>query len=92
MSKPKAAGPQVRQAPQSGSGSYPALGVHDPGSTEIIDVEGQDSSVIGMQRDIWLRVTWWIGQLPSDDPRRRLLQLAELRRDARLADVLLRHL
>lgn len=89
MIKPKAADPRAPQPLQSGSGSYPAV---DPGSTEIIDIEGQDSSVVGMQRDIWVRVSWWINRLPSDDPRRRLLQLAELRRDMRLADVLLRHL
>ncbi len=92
MSKPKAADPSVRQPLQNGSGSYPAFSGQNPGVTEIIDIEGQDSSVVGLDRDIWVRVTWWINQLPSDDPRRRLLQLAELRRDARLADVLLRHL
>ncbi|GEM_PF-2908164 len=92
MSKPKAAEPQVRRSPTGKSGSFPAVSGTDPGITEIHPIEGQDSSIVGMPRDVWKRVTWWISQLSNDDPRRRLLQLAELRRDARLAEVLLRHL
>ena len=56
------------------------------------DVEGQDSSVMGVQSEVWQRVSFWIARLPEDDPRLKLLQLAQLRRDVRLADVVLRNL
>ena len=56
------------------------------------DAAGQVSTVIGVQSEIWQRVSFWVARLPEDDPRRRLLQLAQLRRDVRLADVLLRQL
>lgn len=91
MSKHKAAEPQDEHRTRKGSGSFPAVD-NDRVSTGVIDIEGQDSSVVGMPREIWLRVSWWLAQLPNDDPRRRLLQLAELRRDAKLADAVLRHL
>jgi hypothetical protein len=91
MTKPKAAEPQGDQRSLIGSGSYPAVRDENT-STAIVDIARQDSSVVGVPHEIWLRVSWWIAQLPTDDPRRRLLQLAELRRDVKLADTLLRHL
>jgi hypothetical protein len=42
--------------------------------------------------NIWQHVADWIAQLAKGDPRRRLLELAQLRHDARLADAVLRHL
>ena len=54
--------------------------------------ESQESSVIGVQSEVWQRVSYWITQLPEEDPRKRLLQLAQLRRDVKLADALLRNL
>ncbi len=42
--------------------------------------------------NLWQHVANWIAQLPPGDPRRRLLELARLRQDARLADAVLRHL
>jgi hypothetical protein len=42
--------------------------------------------------DFWQHVATWIAQLAPGDPRRRLLELAQLRHDARLADAVLRHL
>jgi hypothetical protein len=91
MSKHKAAEPQGERRVPNGSGSYPAV-ANEKTSPGTIDIEGQDSSVVGMSREIWERVSWWLAQLPLNDPRRRLLQLAELRRDVKLADTLLRHL
>jgi len=42
--------------------------------------------------NLWQHVANWIAQLAPGDPRRRLLELAKLRQDARLADAVLRHL
>jgi len=92
MSNKKEADTQGRQASPGGSGSYPAVGNREPGSIDATAVGGQESSVIGTQRDVWERVAWWIAKLPDDDSRKRTLQLAELRRDIRLAEVVLRHL
>jgi len=92
MTKQKGADSPGGQTSPGASGSYPAVGNRELGSTEVTAVGAQESSVIGTQRDIWERVTWWIAQLPDDDTRKRTLQLAELRRDIRLAEVVLRHL
>jgi hypothetical protein len=54
--------------------------------------ESQDSSVMGVQSDVWERLAFWIARLPEDDPRLKLLQLAQLRRDVKLADAVLRNL
>ncbi len=92
MSNEKGADTQGRQASPAGSGSYPAVGNRELGSIDVTAGSGQESSLIGTQRDVWERVAWWITKLPDDDSRKRTLQLAELRRDIRLAEVVLRHL
>ena len=92
MTKQNGADMRGQQGSPGGSGSYPAVENREPGSSEVTAVGGQESSVIGTQRDIWERVAWWLTQLPDDDSRKRTLQLAELRRDIKLAEVVLRHL
>jgi hypothetical protein len=41
---------------------------------------------------LWSKVALGLQQLPARDPRRRLLELAQLRHDAKLADAILRNL
>ncbi len=74
------------------SGTHRRVPTGTPASEHSNDAESQVSSVIGTHSEVWQRVSFWVARLPEDDPRRRLLQLAQLRRDVRLADVLLRNL
>ncbi len=42
--------------------------------------------------ELWQSVAYWISQMAPGDPRRRLLELAQLRHDSKLAGAILRHL
>jgi len=42
--------------------------------------------------ELWQAVAFWISRMAPGDPKRRLLELAQLRHDSRLAGVVLRHL
>lgn len=58
--------------------------VLDRPASEILDAENPG--------ELWELVDFWITQIVPGDSRRRLLELARLRHDARLAAAVLRYL
>jgi hypothetical protein len=92
MSKWNAIDVRPRNHHSSESGSYSKAPDSLCSSASARNSEHEVSSVMGVPSDVWRRVAWWVAELPEDDPRRRLLELAALRRDVRLAETVLRHL
>jgi len=71
------------QVDASVSGLRPKCAPEKP-AAEILDAENPG--------ELWELVEFWITQIVPGDSRRRLLELARLRHDARLASAVLRYL
>jgi len=56
------------------------------------DGRGREISGANERVELWELVDFWITQIVPGDSRRRLLELARLRHDARLASEVLRYL
>ena len=73
------------------SGMYPktvASGMQSMARTSAETEPSPHSNLI----ELWQTVAYWIARMDPRDPRRRLLELAQLRHDAMLAGAVLRHL
>jgi hypothetical protein len=62
---------------------------HGIGCTEAQHHDDSNPLNLG---ELWQSVAYWISQMAPGDPRRRLLELAQLRHDSKLAGAVLRHL
>lgn len=80
----------TRQAHESGTHTNVRSAAGE--SMSDIHVIRHESSVTGLAHETWRRVAYWLERMEESDPRRRLLQLAQLRRDVNLAEALLRSL
>lgn len=57
-----------------------------------VQTSASDESTGQSLVELWQAVAYWIEMMAPTDPRRRLLELARLRHDAKLASTVLRHL